>query len=590
MELGRLFDIPYYQQQKYNTQSAFNVKKQGQWQILSCEDYLQNVNKFSKALLELGIEKNEKIAVISGTNRTEWHILDMALLQIGAQNVPIYPSITAKDYAYILNHSQATYCFVSDKEILEKVNTIKDKTSIKGVFTFDKIYGQRHWQEITFSPENKESLERELSSRKSQVKGSDLATIIYTSGTTGQPKGVMLSHQNILSNVIHSSVRVPIESKTPRALSFLPVCHIFERMILYLYQYLGIAIYFAESMETIADNLKEVKPHLMTGVPRLYEKFYDKIYEKGMALKGLKKILFFWAIQLGFRYEFNRKNGSWYALQLYVARKLIFSKWKQAFGGALEILVSGSAPLQERLVRIFTAAGMPLLEGYGLTETSPVISVNTTVAGQMKFGTVGSILPELKVKIAEDGEILVKGPNVMLGYYKEKERTAEVFKDGYFCTGDIGTLSEDNYLKITDRKKEIFKTSGGKYIAPSLLENRLKQSRFVEQAMVVGEGQKMPAVLVQPNFEFLKNWMQIKNMQQTDDLAAICANEKIVRRLKKEIEICNENFAQWEKIKDFRLTPEIWSEALGLLTPTLKMKRKAIVQHYKDLYNDIYNL
>lgn len=590
MKLERIFDIPYYQLKKYNTQKAFNMKSQGKWESLSCENYLRDVNRLSKGLLALGVQPNDKIALITSNNRTEWNILDLAVLQIGAQNVPIYSNITSKDYVYILNHSESAYCFVSDKEILQKINAIKSKTKLKDVFTFDKISGEKHWLEITFKSEDAQFLERELSLRKSNVKNEDLATIIYTSGTTGKPKGVMISHKNLLSTVVNSSVRMPYKSLISRALSFLPVCHIYERMMLYLYQYLGIGIYFAESMETIGDNLKEVKPHLMTGVPRLYEKIYDKIYAKGATLKGIKRILFFWAIALGFRYQLERKNGFWYALQLSLARMLIFSKWKKIFGGELKILNSGGAPLQERLVRIFTAAGMPLLEGYGLTETSPTISVNTTIKGQVRFGTVGTILPQVKVKIAEDGEILVKGPNVMLGYYKEPEKTAEVFKDGYFCTGDIGTLSEDNYLKITDRKKEIFKTSGGKYVAPSILENKLKQSRFIEQAMVIGEGQKMPAALIQPHFEFLKNWMQIKNIKHLKSLKEICNDEIVIKRFAKEIEICNENFAQWEKIKDFRLTPEIWSVDLGLLTPTLKMKRLSILKHYENLYKDIYDI
>lgn len=590
MKLERLFDIPYYQLKKYNTQKAFNMKSQGKWESLSCENYLRDVNRLSKGLLALGVQPNDKIAVITSNNRTEWNILDLAVLQIGAQNVPIYSNITSKDYVYILNHSESAYCFVSDKEILQKINAIKSKTKLKDVFTFDKILGEKHWLEITFKSEDAQFLERELSLRKSNVKNEDLATIIYTSGTTGKPKGVMISHKNLLSTVVNSSVRMPYKSLISRSLSFLPVCHIYERMMLYLYQYLGIGIYFAESMETIGDNLKEVKPHLMTGVPRLYEKIYDKIYAKGATLKGIKRILFFWAIALGFRYQLERKNGFWYALQLSLARMLIFSKWKKIFGGELKILNSGGAPLQERLVRIFTAARMPLLEGYGLTETSPTISVNTTIKGQVRFGTVGTILPQVKVKIAEDGEILVKGPNVMLGYYKEPEKTAEVFKDGYFCTGDIGTLSEDNYLKITDRKKEIFKTSGGKYVAPSILENKLKQSRFIEQAMVIGEGQKMPAALIQPHFEFLKNWMQIKNIKHLKSLKEICNDAIVIKRFAKEIEICNENFAQWEKIKDFRLTSEIWSVDLGLLTPTLKMKRLSILKHYENLYKDIYDI
>ena len=588
VKVERLFDIPYYQYKKYNTKKAFNIKKQkGVWEGISCEAYLKEVDDLSKGLLKLGVKPNDKIAVISSNNRTQWHILDIAILQVGAQNIPIYPTITPKDYEYILNHSESVYCFVSNKEIVEKIKAIRDKTALKGVFTFDKIKGEEHWSSIFVNKRDK-ALEKELEIRKSNVKTDDLATIIYTSGTTGQPKGVMLSHKNIISTIVDCSARFPLEHSPSKAFSFLPVCHIFERMILYLYQYLGVSIYFAQSMDTILEDLKDVCPHIMPAVPRLYEKIYEKIYSKGIDLKGLKRILFFWALDLGFKYELNNKNGFWYALQLSIARKLVFSKWKQAFGGNLEIFISGGAPMQERLVRIFYAAGMPLLEGYGLTETSAVVSVNTTVDGQIRFGTVGSVLPHLKVKIAEDGEILVKGPNVMLGYYKNPEKTEEAFKNGYFCTGDIGKLLKDDYLKIIDRKKEIFKTSGGKYIAPAFLESKLKQSRFIEQVMVVGEGQKMPAALIQPNFEFVKNWIRIKELNIEDNLKEICNHTKVIQRIQKEVDACNTHFAKWEQIKQFRLTPEVWSQDLGLFTPTLKMKRKAIIEHYKDLYQDIY--
>ncbi len=416
-----------------------------------------------------------------------------------------------------------------------------------------------------------------------------MATIIYTSGTTGKPKGVMLSHKNIVSNVLDSSKRIPFESGNVSALSFLPVCHIFERMILYLYQYYGISIYYAESIEKMSDNLKEVKPNVMSAVPRLLEKVYDKIYAKGTELTGLKKKIFFWAIDLGLRYEPYGANGFWYEFQLKIARKLIFSKWKEALGNRLELMVSGSAALQPRLTRVFAAAGIPIMEGYGLTETSPVIAVNDMRNHGFKIGTVGKILDNVEVKIAEDGEILCKGPNVMLGYYKDEKLTSEVIVNGYFHTGDIGEVDSEGFLKITDRKKEMFKTSGGKYIAPQILENTMKQSRFIEQIMVIGEGQKMPAAIIQPSFDFIKEWAQIHKITLGATNEEIVNNPKVIERIAQEVDTLNTKFGNWEKIKRFELTPDIWSIDEGHLTPTLKLKRKVILEKYKGLYEKIYN-
>jgi long-chain acyl-CoA synthetase len=398
----------------------------------------------------------------------------------------------------------------------------------------------------------------------------------------------MLSHNNIVSNVLASKERVPFEQGGV-ALSFLPVCHIFERMILYLYQYCGISIYFAESLETISDNLKEVKPNVMTVVPRLLEKVYDRIIGRGADLTGIKKALFFWAVEVGLTYEPYGANGWWYEQKLGLARKLIFSKWKEGLGGNLDTMVSGSAALQTRLARVFGAAGIPVMEGYGLTETSPVISVNDERNRGWKIGSVGKIIKGVEVKIATDGEILCKGPNVMMGYYKDAERTAEVIDtDGYFHTGDIGEIDAEGFLKITDRKKEMFKTSGGKYVAPQLLENRMKQSRFIEQIMVVGEGEKMPAALIQPNFEFLFEWAKRHGLDLGSVSEAI-QNPKVLERFKEEVDAANEQFAKWEKVKLFRLTPDVWSVDDGHLTPTMKLRRKIIKERYIDLYNDIYN-
>ncbi|PTM02075.1 MAG: long-chain fatty acid--CoA ligase, partial [Bacteroidetes bacterium] len=424
--------------------------------------------------------------------------------------------------------------------------------------------------------------------RKNNVTPDDLATLIYTSGTTGKPKGVMLSHKNLVSNVIDSEKRVPFDYGKSKSLSFLPVCHVFERMILYLYQYCGVEIYFAESIEQMSENLKEIKPDVMTAVPRLYEKVYDKIIAKGSDLSGIKKALFFWAVDIGLKYEPYGANGWLYEKKLALARKLIFSKWKEGLGGNLDLMVSGSAALQTRLTRIFAAAEMPIMEGYGLTETSPVVSVNDQRNGGFRVGTVGRIIENVEVKIAEDGEILVKGPNVMQGYFKDPEKTAEVMTGNYFHTGDIGEIDADGFLKITDRKKDMFKTSGGKYVVPSLLENQLKQSRFIEQIMVIGEGEKMPAALIQPNYEFIKDWIDKKNKVVKKDNHSICASQIVIDRIQKEVDEANQHFGHWEQIKKFELTPEIWSIDAGHLTPTMKMKRKVIKEKYLDLIEKIY--
>ncbi|MGY6650338.1 AMP-dependent synthetase/ligase [Wenyingzhuangia sp. IMCC45574] len=584
---SRIFDFPIYQLNNYPLEKAFTSKHNGEWVSISTKEYIDTYNLVSKGLLELGIQKNDKIAVISSNNRTEWNILDIAVLQTGAQNVPIYPTISSKDYEYIFNHSEAIYCFVSDKEILDKVNAVKENTNLKAIYSFDEIEGISHWKELVALGE-KSDKDAELEARKESIQPNDLATLIYTSGTTGNPKGVMLSHNNLVSNTVDSTPRVPIEQGKSKSLSFLPVCHVFERMILYLYQYNGIEVYFAESLDTISDNLKEIQPQIMTAVPRLYEKVYDKIYAKGRELSGIKKFLFYWAVDLGLKFEPFGANGAWYEFQLKIARKLIFSKWKEALGGKLEVLVSGSAALQPRLARVFAAAEMPILEGYGLTETSPVIAVNDIKNKAFKMGTVGKPLQHQEVKIAEDGEILVKGPNIMLGYFKDPEKTASVMTGDFFHTGDIGEIDSEGFLKITDRKKEIFKTSGGKYIVPTLLENQLKQSRFIEQVMVIGEGQKMPAALIQLNFAYVKDWCTIKGIKGIKKNEDLIKNKEVQDRIQQEIKLCNEHFGQWEQIKRFELTPDEWSIDAGHLTPTLKMKRRIVLQIYADLYEKIY--
>ncbi len=586
IEITRLFDFPYYQLEKYNLQKALTTKYNGSWESISTKEYIERANTISRGLLRLGVQPNDKIAIISTNNRTEWNICDIGILQTGAQNVPIYPTISKEDYEYVLNHSEATYCFVSDTTIVEKLNQIKGNTKLKAVYTFDDIEGETSWNEVLElgkDPSNQD----EVDARKDAVKPEDLATLIYTSGTTGKPKGVMLSHNNIVSNVLSSSKRVPVDHGQGISLSFLPVCHIFERMILYLYQFCGISIYFAESIEKLSENAQEVKPNVMTAVPRLYEKIYDKIYAKGTELSGIKKALFFWAIELGLKYQPYGANGWWYEKQLGLARKLIFSKWQAALGGNLKIMVSGSAALQPRLARVFAAAGMPVMEGYGLTETSPVVSVNDVRDGGFKIGTVGRIIDGVEVKISEEDEVLVKGPNVMMGYYKDPERTAQVIKNGYFHTGDKGKV-ENGFLSITGRIKEMFKTSGGKYVIPTLLEDKLKQSRFIEQVMVVGEGEKMPTALIQPSFDFIAEWARRNDIDFTD-AKQLVFNEKVIARLQEEVDDCNCNFGKWEQIKRFELTPEEWTVDSGHLTPTMKMKRNIIKGIYTDLYEKMYD-
>jgi long-chain acyl-CoA synthetase len=508
-------------------------------------------------------------------------------MQTGAQNVPIYPTISKEDYAYVLNHSESVFCFVSDQEVYDKVMAIKSQVkSLKKVYTYDEIKGANNWQEVLDLGVD-ESLQKEVQSRMDAVDENDLATLIYTSGTTGRPKGVMLSHKNITSNAINSATRLPLDLGRAEALSFLPVCHIYERMLQYMYQYCGVTVYFAESLETISDNLKEIKPDVMSAVPRLLEKVYDKIVAKGADLTGIKKALFFWAVKLGLKYEPYGENGWLYEKKLGIARKLIFSKWQEALGGNLKVIASGSAALQPRLARVFNAANLKVMEGYGLTETSPVVCVNDERNNGFKIGTVGRPIPETEVKIADDGEILVKGPQVMIGYYKDQEKTDEVIKNGYFHTGDIGEIDSEGFLKITDRKKEMFKTSGGKYVAPQLIENKMKQSRFIEQIMVIGEGQKMPAALVQPNFEFLEEWAHRKEIEFKSK-KDIVSRQEVIDRYQEEIDHFNEGFGKWEKIKKFELTGEEWSIDAGHLTPTMKLKRREIKSIYKDLFEKIY--
>ena len=585
--ISRLFDFPYYQLETHNLDAALVSKKDGEWIETSTKEYLDKANALSRALLKLGVQKDDKIAVISTTNRTEWCIVDIGVLQVGAQNIPIYPTISSEDYEYVLNHSGATYCFVSDEEVLRKVLKVKANTQLKEVYCFDEIQDCKNYKELLDLGKDT-SNQNDVETRKSEVVEDDLATIIYTSGTTGKPKGVMLTHKNIVQNILASIPRLPLMEGTTRVLSFLPLCHIFERVLIYIYQHAGVTVYFAESLETIGANAQEIKPNMMSVVPRLLEKVFNKIYAKGTELTGLKRKLFFWAIELGERYEPYGANGFWYEFQLKIARKLIFSKWQAALGGELHTMVSGSAALHPRLSRVFCASGMMIMEGYGLTETSPVVSVGMHANNLFKIGTVGKPISNVEVKIADDGEILIKGPNIMKGYYKDPERTASVMTGDYFHTGDKGEIDPDGFLKITGRKKEMFKTSGGKYIIPTLIENELKESNFIEQVMVIGENQKMPAALVQINFEFVADWIERKNLNiETTPESMIKATE-VIKRIQIEIDRCNKNFGKWEQIKKFELTPDAWSIEGGHLTPTMKMKRSVILKIYTSLVQKIY--
>jgi len=584
MKPTRLFDFADYQLANHPQKECFLYKEDNQWIKISTQEYIDQAHKVSASLLALGIEKNDKIAVITTNNNPNWHILDTGLLQIGAQNIPLYATLSEKDYAYVLNHSDAKYCFVSDQELYDKVKKVQDSTHVKKVFSLQESEADFSWNAFL---EMGTAMDRseEIAGLKESVLPEDLATIIYTSGTTGTPKGVMLSHQNIVGNVFKTAQALDVSGDHKRILSYLPICHIFERAASYYYQYLGYQIHFAESIELLGDNIREVKPHFLAVVPRLLEKIFDKIVDKGSQLSGIKKALFFWAISLGEIYKPYGKNGSFYTFKLNIARKLIFSKWQEALGGNLEFMLSGSAPMQDRLIRVFLAAGIPIFEGYGMTESSPAITLNDLRNEGLKIGTVGKPLAGLDVKIASDGEILMKGSSVMMGYYKNEEMTQKTIINGYLHTGDIGEIDAEGFLKITDRKKEMFKTSGGKYIAPAVLESELKQSRFIEQIMIIGESEKMPAALIQVNFEFAKDWATRKRL----DPATILTHERFINRIQKEIDFHNQKFGKWEQIKRFELTTDEWSIEEGHLTPTLKMKRKIIKEKYKDLYQKIYN-
>ena len=584
-EPKRLFDFAYYALRNHPRPDALNTKVKGEWHSLSTQEYIDKAESLARGLIELGVQPGDKIAIISTNNRTEWNICDQAILSVGAIDVPVYPTIMPEDYEFIFNDAEVKYCFLSDEDLFKKVDAIKDKVpSLKNIYSFEPIKGCDSWDNVIMS--TKEKNQTELASRMKVVKPEELATLIYTSGTTGTPKGVMLSHNNITQNALAASERLPVDPAA-KGLSFLPLCHSYERVLVYVYMKTGVGTYYAESLETIGDNLREVHPEVFSAVPRLLEKVFDRIMDKGKGLTGVKKILFFWAVGLAEKYEHEGKSSLYY-FQLKLARKIIFSKWKEALGGKVLAIASGAAALNPKLAKIFAGAGVNIQEGYGLTETSPVLSVNLPTGHGHVLGTVGTPLTGVELKLDTDGEILAKGPNVMMGYYGRPDLTAEVMtEDGWFRTGDIGEILDGGYLRITDRKKEIFKTSGGKYIAPQNMENVFKESPFIEQCMVAGENEKFPVLLVQANFEFLKNWCKVKNIDYTTD-EKIIQNQMVIDRIQKEIDLKNESFAKWEQVKKTYLSPDLWTIPAGHLTPTMKLRRKPILSMYSEGYESLF--
>lgn len=591
-EPRRLFDCLAWHLEREPLEVMLSGKESGQWKTYSTKDVAATVNKLSAGLLSLGIGPNDmtvegrdKVAIIC-RNRPEWLMLDLAVQQIGAILVPVYPTINVNELEFVLNDAQVKIAFVNDEDLFLKVLSLKDRLpSLKEIYTIEHAPNAKHWKEVS-DKATPELIDR-IKPIADTIAYEDVATILYTSGTTGTPKGVMLTHRNILSNVVACLPCFP-PGQNMKALSFLPLNHIFEKMVSYLYLFKGTSIYYAESLETIGDNLKEVKPDMFTTVPRLLEKVYDKIMQKGSELTGIKKKLFFWAHGLAEKFEINANQGFWYKLQLKLANKLIFSKWREALGNNLKCIITGGAACQVRLIRIFTAAEIIIMEGYGLTETSPVISVNRYQEKDRMFGTTGPLINEVEVKIAEDGEILCKGSNVMLGYYKRPDLTAEVVtSDGWFHTGDIGMMVNNKFLKITDRKKELFKTSGGKYVAPLPVENKLKESPFIEQVMIVGPERKFVGALIIPSFPNLRDWARQNNIHDGSN-EELLRNEKVQLLYKDIIESFNKYFNHVEQIKKFELLPNEWSIDTGEMTPKLSMKRKVITEKYKETIERIY--
>ncbi len=591
MSPSRLFDCIEMHLKDAPNRAMLAAKENGEWKEYTTVDVSDIVNKLSSGLLYSGIgpgdfsiEGRDKVAVIS-KNRPEWIMLDLAVQRIGAVLVPVYPTIGDIELEFILKDANVKLVFVNDGDLFEKVNRFKENVpNVKEIISFEEVDGVKHWKDLLLPLT--ENIVNEITTISDKIKTEDLATIIYTSGTTGTPKGVMLSHRNILSNVIDSIPCFP-PGENMKALSFLPLNHIFERMISFLYLFKGTSIFFAESIETIPQNLKEIKPDIFATVPRLLEKVYEKIMEKGSELKGIKRSLFFWAHRLGLKFEVNKNPGFFYNIQLSLANKLIFNKWREALGNNIVCIISGGAACQLRLLKIFTAAKIPIMEGYGLTETSPVISVNRFEEKGRMFGTVGPLLENVRVKFADDGEILCKGPNVMMGYFKHPEWTADCIEDGWFKTGDIGVMVGE-FLKITDRKKEIFKTSGGKYVAPIAIENKLKESRFIENIMVVGAGEKFVGALIIPAIPNVKTWCREHDID-CGDKNQLVHNPAVNELFEKEIRRYDKFFNHVEQVKKFELLANDWSTESGELTPKLSLRRKVIMEKNKEAIRNIYS-
>lgn len=583
-EIKRVFDLLKNYKKHFSKEVMVAGKLDGKWQTYSTEDFIHRVNDLSRAIAFKGIVKGDKVALMSA-NRPEWNFCDFGVMQLGAAIVPLYPTLAEQDLQHILKDAEVKMIFVSNTELYAKLRVALDATSLDiPVYSFDRIEGVDYWLDLL---EEGKLSGVDLDECRAEVSEDDLLTLIYTSGTTGKPKGVCLSHLNLMSNITACQSLFPSEYKT--AVSFLPLSHVFERMVVYIYFSLGISVYYAESMDTIIKDINEVKPNGFTTVPRVLEKVYDAIVAKGKALKGIKKAIFFWALDLGLRYQEPLENGAIYNLQLKIARKLVFVKWQEALGGNIVALISGGAALQERLARVFWAAGIPVLEGYGLTETSPVIAVNGTRDDEIRFGSVGKVLPNVEVKIAEDGEILCKGPSIFKRYYKNEQATADVLdEDGFMHTGDIGELSKDGFLKITDRKKEMFKTSGGKFIAPQVLENKFMESLLIAQVMVIGEGRRFPSALIVPAFEQLKSWCKTKGIEWTSKEEVIKL-PAVIDKYQREIDRLNIDFGHWEQIKKFILLPKEWTIDAGELTPKLSLKRKVILTNHAQDIDALYS-
>jgi len=588
MKLERNFDILDQNTKEHNYNIALSIKRNGQWENFSTDEYKEMVDNFSFGLLAMGFKKGDKILTISN-NRPEWNFADMGMGQIGVVHVPVYPNIGRGEHRYILEHSDARLAILSSKEHYDKIKPLADEVpKIEKVYTYDKVDGVPCWSEIVeLGKKNRVKFEKELPKIKESISKDDLLSIIYTSGTTGRSKGVMLTHFNFMSNVMATRSLLDVEAGD-RWLSFLPLCHVLERMVNYLVQAKGLSVYYVESIDTLGENLNEVHPHGFASVPRVLEKLFDKIMLKGKELKGIKRWLFDWAVKLGVQYEDDpSKRSSMYDKKLSIARKLIFSKWKEALGGELKVIISGGAALQPRLARLFSAVGIKVAQGYGLTETSPVISVNYGEYPTMQAGSVGPVLDNIEVTIAEDGEILMRGPSLMVGYYKDPEKTKEAIdEEGWFHTGDIGKI-ETGVLWITDRKKEIFKLSTGKYVAPQIVENVFKESPLIEQILVVGEGEKFAAAIISPNFHYLHGWC-FKNNVKFRDNTDLVRHPKVLARYQEEVDRINKTLGRHRQIKKFAVTCREWSTETGELSPTLKLKRNQLKKVYGIKLDNLY--